>query len=118
MNDRLLANLTPDEAYRLTGTLPATHIEELLAAPPPPDLEGAAALIHDGRLQFPNEDFLCHAIRRVGTLAKQVRGDNRKEADAIAAYLEELEMDIYRSSEYGRTELKSAEALLKGAPSQ
>lgn len=55
--------------------------------------------------QFPEEDFLAGAIQRIRDLAKSCRGDNRKEAQSIADYLDDLQLTTFNATEHARKEI-------------
>jgi hypothetical protein len=63
--------------------------------------------------QYPTEDFLCNPIEELQTLAKRMRGENKTALLAIIETLDAIQLDTGRSSEYGRDELRKAEAELE-----
>lgn len=73
---------------------------------------GIEAHLDEASAQFPEEDFLAETIREIQELALGMRGLNRAKLNAIAARLDEIQLNAGRSTEYGREELSKAEAIL------
>lgn len=104
-----LSNLTNDELYRLTGTLPSARIEALIeTAELYEKITGSEAHIIEARGSYPDEGFLYHVIERLNAVAKSVRGDNRQEILSIVSALEQIDQDVTNDAEYGRDELRKA----------
>jgi len=98
----LSSALTPGEAYRLHGTVSAAQLEALVAKSE--QLEAITpALLGDGANCFPDEDFLEPIL----AMARALRGSG-----PLLEALEDLQMQTYRTSEYGRYELNKAQQAL------
>lgn len=107
------STFTPEEHYKLNGSLTPEQLDELFdAADRLSELGGIETYIDEAQGQYPEEDFLADDIADLQAIAKNMRGTNRQLLlDAIEA-LEQKALDVGRSAEYGREELAKAAALL------
>jgi hypothetical protein len=100
---------TPEEEFRLTGTVSPSGIEALLGSE---DKFVAVANVYnnicEALRQFPDDDFLVDIIERVRELATCVRGKNREEAESIAADLGKIHKSVKEDFAAGRRELKES----------
>jgi len=104
-----ISNLTPKERYRLTGTLDAEQIEELLGVEDKLEsISGVDAHVKEAMTQYPEEDFLSGPIARLHELAKSVRGENRQKLLSIIEQLDDIAQCTFNAADYGRSELKEA----------
>lgn len=103
------SSMTPEEEYRLTGTLRPEMIEVLLDDSA--SLEGTtgvSAHLQEAMCQYPAEDFLADAITRLQKLAKRIRGDNREALLGIIESLDDVAQCTFNAVDYGRDELSKA----------
>lgn len=105
------SNMTADEEFRLNGTLCAPTIESLLDAAferDQLDLKGARACIEEARGCFPAEDALVTQIQEIKRIANRLRGTNKLQLLDAVEQLEQIQTEIFQSSEYGSSELGKA----------
>jgi len=116
MTPAIPSNMTPREAYRLHGALSPEHIEALLDLSDVADkFEGISpSLLGDAAGCYPAEDCMhgiiasIQGMLRIATAKNQLRPALLELLDEV----ESFEMETYRTSEYGRDELRKAEATL------
>jgi hypothetical protein len=104
--------MTDDEFYRLNGTLSPERIERLLDLTIHIDGSNPSNYIEEATATFPKEDFLEAVLKKLNRIAKNVRGDNRTDINDVIETLEQLATDTYNTSEYGRSELDNALAVI------
>jgi hypothetical protein len=110
--------LSPEENYRINGTLPANQIEELLEyadlAETLCDVDVVLCDIDGG----PGEDFAAGILADLGIIADLMRaGPRRNELRATIADLEELQGEIGRATEFNNEGIKKARGLIDAAQS-
>jgi hypothetical protein len=108
--------LSPEENYRINGTLPAYQIEELLEyadlASVLCDVDAHLCDIDGG----PEEDFASGILADLGTIADGMRaGPRRDKLRAAIADLEELQGEIGRATEFNNEGIKKARNLIDAA---
>lgn len=107
--------LTPEEQFRLQGTLPAHQIETLLdTLAAVPDVSGAIIHIKEARNPFNAEDFLSEVLSDLSELIKSTRGENKSKAQALHAKLEDIQMTVFYACDHANDELKQALTALGG----
>lgn len=105
------SNMTPDEEYRLNGTLCAPTIESLLDAQHEIenlDFEGAEAYLKEARGCFPAEDELSSSIQEIRRIANRLRGANKLQLLDAVEKLEQTQYSLNQQAEYGHSELGKA----------
>lgn len=103
------SNMTDDEVFRLTGTLPADRIAALLSRVFSDDrIESVIVHIREGSSSFLCEDFLSHEIERLSEIIAGYRGKDRAELIKIRDNLRDIENDVYQNGEYAQEELDQA----------
>lgn len=110
------SNMTPQEEFRINGTLCEPTIESLLNLHEDlnnSDVAGAIVYIKEARGSYPAEDFLTTTISRLRNLSNRVRGQNKTELLDIIERLQVIESQTYNESEYGSDELRKALDCLK-----
>ena len=109
-------NLSASEYYGMFGTLTTSHIEGLLEVIESGDTfealkdkcGDAEGMLDDASASFPEEDFLSDVIRRMGNLAKSVRGENKATIIEIIETLESISQDTHNNTGYGLDEIRKA----------
>jgi hypothetical protein len=100
--------LTPEEEYRLTGTLSgdnavlALDAKEAMDALDPVDIAGE---VREAMSQYPDEDFLEHIVDRIHDLIKNVRGANKETLQGVLEALHDAQMCQMYATEYGMEKL-------------
>lgn len=108
------SNLSPREAFRIHGNLPTDMIEQLITESEyAEESQSVVPSIYEAKAQFLGEDFAQDIIDELEFFVKRLRGDNRKELQEIILKLADLQIEITRSSEYGRNELVDALKVLE-----
>lgn len=108
-------NLNPHEYFRMFGTLTEAHMRELLDKEVnSPDLSAVRVHVEEAKAGLPEEDFLEDLTQRLGALTKKLRGDNRKDAQALVEYASDLHQRVFNQGDYGRSEIKLALNHLNG----
>jgi len=101
------SNMTHAEYYLLNGTLSPVRCEELIEVSDAMNrVAGHAGGIDEALGQFPDEDFLQEIIDDLGTLARNLRLDNRQTCKDIVKALELLQTETNQAAEHGREELR------------
>lgn len=107
----IMSNMTVKEHLKIHGSLPLSEIEALvdrLEVIESRDLSGVEAHISEAKAQFPDEDFLSPALKRISELIKRMRGDNRQELFFIHQQLEQIQDQQVNATLYAFQEIKSA----------
>ena len=99
---------------RPSQALEAAADAELLAD----SLSGVDNLLHDAKCSYPNEGFCDDITLRLESLAKHMRGDNRKELLSIIEALDTLQLSVVLDSDEGRDNIKRAQQSIEGARGQ
>lgn len=109
-------NMSHAEVYRLTGTLPANRIEEII------EEADAVALLLSGRPHigeamggYPAEDWADGVLSDLAEIIKKARGDNRTRLEALHETLSNLSSETARAAEQGIEELRKLDALFEQA---
>lgn len=108
--------LSPEDNYRINGTLPAHQIEELLRyadlAETLCSVDATLCDIDGG----PEEDFAADVLADLDKIADGMRAGPRRDKlrEAIAA-LEELQLTVGRATEFNNEGIKKARALIDAA---
>lgn len=105
----MCSNLTAKEYFKLHGTLTPERIEALLDNEESLEaITGVDAYIQEAMGQFPPEDFLHDIKTRLFELTKRIRGANKSDLSAIIESMDDALQCQFNSSDYGRSELRSA----------
>ncbi|HEO0817003.1 hypothetical protein WKH82_17405 [Acinetobacter baumannii] len=110
-NHIYFSNMTPEEEYRLNGTLCAPTIESLLDAHyeiENLDFDGAETYIKEARTCFPAEDVLTTQIQEIRRIANRLRGANKLQLLDAVEQLENIQDELVQQAEYGQSELGKA----------
>lgn len=111
---RHASNLTNEELFRLTGTLPKERIEELLDKSKV-DVKAALDYISESSRYFPDEGFLSDLSNKIRNIVDDMRkSENKTRLENILAYIDDYEMQIFYESEEGMDLLHKAVKSLKG----
>lgn len=113
----MFSNLTPQEHYRLTGTLREEDIDKFLAMETvdyDDAVSSAITKIEEGMSGLYSEDFLCDLMDDMRNLQKNLRGANREAMTALIAKTESMQQELFNQGDYGRSELKDAITELEG----
>ena len=108
-------NLSNEEVFRLTGTLPPERIESLLdVSDIANDAAGICNLIHDGKV-FSNhyDEEFRHIQSALNVLKKSTRGENRKEVEALIEYVESFESSLNDNLDFSLDQLQQAETAIR-----
>lgn len=109
-------NLTNEELFRLTGSLPPERIEGLLDnAAAAAGLEGIGACVAEAKTCFFAEDALSPILSQLTELAKNLRGNNKQELLGIIESLDDFAQCQFHQGDYGRDELHKVEKALAEA---
>ncbi|MFK3740917.1 hypothetical protein [Massilia sp. TN1-12] len=106
-------SLTPREHLKLHGSLPERQLEQLIEwRERTEEVVSTTAYLQEARGQYPAEDFLACPIERLHQLAKKLRGENREALLGIIESLDDIAQTTFNAADYGRSELRKAEAAL------
>lgn len=99
-------NLTNREAFRL-NCLSTQSIENLIDIEEQfEDVQESACCIDEAINCYPSEDFMQPLVRKLESLMRNVRGDNKLYLKHILETAIDIENEVNGRSEYGRSELK------------
>jgi len=110
-------SLTPEEQFRIHGTLPSRVIESLLDGRQSlTKLEHVDVKIKEAKGCFIGEDFLSEHLNALRALVKAMRASATKdELLGLVELLDEEVSEARQSAEYGASELRDALSALKEA---
>lgn len=98
--------LTPEEEFRITGSITGKNAIELLEVHPMYEslTESLDGNLNDALASMVDEsgvEPLDDVISRLQELVKRLRGNNKEELQEIVAALEEAKYTLVQSGEYG-----------------
>ena len=107
--------LTPEEAYRLNGTLDRRHIEALLDRPSIDSITDVVDEIQEGKASLPEEDFLRPLFKKFNALkSDRLKSDMITMFSEIDDLLDTLDTELRQNIEYAEEKFHSAIDLLEG----
>lgn len=113
------SGLSPREEFNINGRLSRQTVEQMLDDRDAVDLDAAASELDDALTSlkegggcFPGEDFLSDLIRDMNALKKSLRGNNRSLLDDMITQTEQLQTEVFQTTEYGRDELDKSQKSL------
>ena len=110
------SNMTHEEYFRVNGKLSEQRTEQLLSTLDEAqafDVREFASYAQEAQAGFPEEDFLADVISDLHYLAKNMRGDNKKQMLHIINKLDDIAQCQFNAADYGCEQLHKIIATIK-----